>query len=875
MSMLKVTIDGKEFQARPEQTILEVARENGIYIPTLCYHSKLNIIKSCRLCIVEVEGAELPMASCATPVINGMVIYTKTDRIERMRKEILKFLLVNHPLDCPVCDAGGECELQNKVYEFGINYQDYFTEKVERESIQFATPLIRQWPNRCVMCLRCIHACIEIPGADVLEVIDRGYPASIRALRKENCISCGECLSVCPVGALTDNLSRVKGRTWQLQRTVTTCNFCGCGCQLELNTIKDRKVVKVTTKGELGSNRGSLCVKGRFGFDFIQHPERLKKPLIKSLGRFVETSWEEALSTIATKLQEIKDRFGPNAIGGIASSRATNEENYLFQKLFRACIGTNNIDNGARLASGSLFYAMMDSSIYGVMNHSMEDIIKADLIIIIGADVDDDNLIFGNKIREAIRKNSAKIILVDPRKTSWEKWADLWLRPLPGTDISWINGLIYALIQKGLHSKEFIESKTEGFDKISHLLTQFSPEFVTKASGISNKEFDQLVNLYSSAKTRAIVFGSGITQHSNGEEIVKSLSNLSLLTGEIEKEGGGLYPLFTQCNAQGSFDMGTLPDYLPGFGRIDDERARVRFEEIWEAQIPSKPGFGYTEMFEKIFEGKIKALYIFGEDPLITLPNIERIKQAINRLEFLVVQDIFMTNIGNHANIILPGVSFAEKDGTFTNMERKVQRVRKAISPIGEAWPDWKIFCSLSEKMGYPMRYESPSRVMEEISEVVPIYKGINYSRLEKEEFRWSSNNGRKMRFCLFEFKEPIERPNEQYPLWIIPRGFHYHYGIGTTLKRAEGLAKVFPETLIELNIEDASKLGIKDGESVRVISPRGEVETNCRLSKNLPNGVAYFSTTFYPVFINNLLISDTSKKYPEYKYLIGRVEKK
>jgi predicted molibdopterin-dependent oxidoreductase YjgC len=321
--------------------------------------------------------------------------------------------------------------------------------------------------------------------------------------------------------------------------------------------------------------------------------------------------------------------------------------------------------------------------------------------------------------------------------------------------------------------------------------------------------------------------------------------------------------------------MGTLPDYLPGFGRIDDERARVRFEEIWEAQIPSKPGFGYTEMFEKIFEGKIKALYIFGEDPLITLPNIERIKQAINRLEFLVVQDIFMTNIGNHANIILPGVSFAEKDGTFTNMERKVQRVRKAISPIGEAWPDWKIFCSLSEKMGYPMRYESPSRVMEEISEVVPIYKGINYSRLEKEEFRWSSNNGRKMRFCLFEFKEPIERPNEQYPLWIIPRGFHYHYGIGTTLKRAEGLAKVFPETLIELNIEDASKLGIKDGESVRVISPRGEVETNCRLSKNLPNGVAYFSTTFYPVFINNLLISDTSKKYPEYKYLIGRVEKK
>lgn len=875
--MLKVTIDGKEVQARPEQTILEVARENGIYIPTLCYHSKLSLIKSCRLCIVEIEGADMPMASCATAVADGMIVHTKTDRVEKMRREILKFLLVNHPLDCPVCDAGGECDLQNRVYEFGISKQDYFTEKIERIPIEFATPLIRQWPMRCVMCLRCIHACIDVVGADVLDVVDHGYGAYIKAERKENCISCGECLSVCPVGALTENLSRVKGRTWQLQRTITTCNFCGCGCQLELNTVKEQRVIKVTTKGEKGINRGSLCVKGRFGFDFIHNKDRLKKPLIKKAGIFVESSWQEALNFVSKKLQELKDRFGPDSIGGISSSRATNEENYLFQKFMRVCIGTNNIDNGASLANGASLYGMIASLGYGAINHSMEDILKADLILIIGADVDDDNLIFGNKIRESIRKNGTKIVLVDPRRISWEKWADLWLRPYPATDIYWINGLINYMIQNGHHSKEFIESKTLGFDELYFSVKQFSIDLVTKATGISNEEFEQLIRLYSSSQRRAVVFGSGVTQHANGEDIVKSLCNLLLLTGEIEKQGGGLFPLFTHCNGQGSFDMGALPEFLPGFQRVDDENARAKFEEAWEVKLPSKPGFHYTEMFEKIFEGKLKGMYVFGEDPLITLPNFERIKQGLNRLELLIVQDIFMTNIGSYAHVILPGVSFAEKDGTFTNMERRVQRVRKAISASGEAWPDWKIICHLSKYMGYPMEYNDPSQVMDEISSLVLSYEGLTYSRLEKEGLQWSIRNGHKMMFYTISYKEPLEKPNEQYPLYIIPRGFHYHYGIGTNVKRAEGLRKVFPESAIELSPDDAAKYGLKDDDKVRVISPRGEVETKLKVSNTLPNGLAYFSITFYPVFLNNLLVQgeDFSAKYPEYKYFIGRVERK
>jgi predicted molibdopterin-dependent oxidoreductase YjgC len=519
----------------------------------------------------------------------------------------------------------------------------------------------------------------------------------------------------------------------------------------------------------------------------------------------------------------------------------------------------------------------MASTGCGAMTHAMDEVAKVDLLLIVGADSYDDNLIFSNKMREAIRKNNAKIILVDPRKAQWEKWADLWLRPLPGTDIAWINGLIRLLIERGIHSKEFIGSKTEGFESLRSSVERFSAEVVKNTTGISPADLEGVATLYGSAKKRAIVFGSGVTQHANGTEIVKALCNLALLTGETEEGGGGVYPLLAQNNAQGAFDMGSLSEFLPGYLRVEDEMGRKKFEEIWEREIPKKPGFTYMEMFDKILEGKIKALYILGEDPFINLPNLERLKDGLRQLELLVVQDLFMTHIGSYAHVVLPGVSFAEKDGTFTSMERRVQRVRKAISPVGDSRPDWKIFCDLSTKMGYPMGYQSPAEIMEEIASLVPIYAGVNFLSLEKGGIQWPSMNGRKRRFFPIEYKGPIEQPDDKYPLWIIPRGFHYHYGIGTTTKRAAGLAKVFPDSCIEVHPEDAAKAGLEKEGKVKVASPRGEVETICKISGAVPKGVAYFAMTFFPVFVNNLLVSgfDATSQHPEYKVFIGRIEKR
>jgi formate dehydrogenase alpha subunit len=819
-----------------------------------------------------------------------MSVHTRTGQVERMRRDALRLLLIQHPLDCPVCDAGGECELQNLTYQFGIDRQNFISEKVERPTVAFGTPLIKQWMDRCVMCMRCIQACIEIPGSHVLDVAERGFESHVEAVNPDACISCGECLHVCPVGALTENVGSIKGRAWQMDRVQTTCTFCGCGCQLDLNVLHGKRVIKVTTRDEVGVNGGSLCVRGRFGHDYIHSPDRLVHPLIRENDAFREATWEEAISLAAEKLNALKENAGGNGIGAILSSRGTNEEIYLFQKWMRLVLGSNNVDSGGRLESAPTMAGLSESLGYGAMTNGMDAVEGADAILLVGADADDDNLIFAHRIRRAIQNNDARVILVDPRKTPMEKYANIWLRPRPGTDVAWINAVIKVLIDEKLVDERSVKRRTQGFQELKKSVAAYTTESAEKVTGIPAEQLQKTARLLGTAGSTAVVYGSGITQHLRGIEGVKALSNLTLLTGNVGKETGGLYPLGSQSNYQGAFDMGGLPDCLPGYQRVDDSNVLEKFEKAWEGELPAKPGLSLGEMFDAVQGGKLKGLVVVGENPLITLPNPKRLETALQRLDLLVVIDAFMTETAEKAHIVLPAVTFAEKNGTFTSMERRIQRVRQAIPPVGGI-AEWEIVSHLSSEMGSPMDYGHPSEIFAEMASLTPLFEGLDYDTLDKGGVQWPCPEpghpgtpalykdgfvDGKGRFLASEYQEPEEKPSSDFPLWLSIGGLLYNYEIGTKERRARGLAQWYPETAVEIHPNDASSLGIAAGDRVRVTSPRGGIETKVRVSECVAPGTIYLAPPFVDVDINLLLFSDFDKAAgaPVYKACAARVER-
>ena len=892
---VELVIDGLRVSGRPGQTILEVARENGIDIPTLCYHPYLKPSGACRICVVDVGRPDRLMAACTTPISHGMVVETRNPRVLRARRLNLELLLSDHKQDCLVCEMDGACILQDLAYELGLE-EPRFTPPPRRNPPDKTSPAIQFDPDLCVKCGRCVSACNQVRGHDVLTFAGRGYESRLVAdlgvgLGLSSCVSCGECVEYCPTGALTEKPSRFQGRWRDLKPTKTTCPYCGVGCTLTVYT-RGQRLVKVRGDLEGPENRGSLCVKGRFGFDWVNSPHRLTTPLVRGEdGRLQEASWEEALGLVARKLGRIRDEFGPNAVYGLASAKCTNEENYLFQKFMRAVIGTNNVDHCARLCHAPTVAGLVQAFGSGAMTNSIQDLGSANCFLVIGSNTTENHPVIAKEIIKAVREKGASLIVADPRKIGLVRFASVWLRHRPGTDVALLNGLMNVIIQEGLHDEGFIESRTEGFHAFREAVSKYTPERVERITGVPAGSIVEAARLYASGKPSSIVFSMGITQHTTGTANVLSCANLAMLTGNIGKPGSGVNPLRGQNNVQGACDMGCLPDVYPGYRSVEDPETASRFQEAWGVPLSREKGLTLVEAFNAAGRGDVRAMYIMGENPMLSEPHTAHVEEALKALDFLVVQDVFLTETAQLADVVLPSCSFAEKEGTYTNTARRVQRVRQAIQPIGGSLPDWEIICRLAQKMGYPMHYQGPAAVMEEIALLTPIYGGISYPRLEGEGLQWPcpefDHPGTPIlhrnrftrglgRFHVVEHQPPDELTDDEYPLILTTGRILQHFHTGTMTRRSQVLDALVPRCPIEVNPEDAQELGVTDGSPVRVKSRRGEVEGRVVVTPRSPRGVVFIPFHFAETAANRLTnpALDPISKIPELKVCAVRLEK-
>ncbi len=747
--------------------------------------------------------------------------------------------------------------------------------------------------NKCISCGLCVDVCNEIQQCEVLNFVQKGYKTITSTpvdepFEETDCVFCGNCLSVCPVGALSEKERIGKGREWEFEKTVTTCPYCGVGCELHLE-IKDGKVVRVTSPQDAPANNGWLCIKGRYGLEFVNSPDRLTTPLIKENGEFKEISWNEALDIVASRLNKIKEEHGPDAIAGLSSAKCTNEENYLFQKFMRAVVGTNNVDHCARLCHASTVAGLARAFGSGAMTNSMEELSRADCILITGSNTSEAHPVIALQIKKAV-KNGAKLIVADPRKIELVDYAELWLRQDPGTDVALFNGMMWIILNKGLEDVKFIDKRTEGFGSLKEALKDYPPEKVEKITGVPAEQIEKAAELYAKANRSSIVYAMGITQHTTGTDNVLSLANLAMITGNVGRESTGVNPLRGQNNVQGACDLGALPNVFPGYQNVEDAKLREKFENAWGVSLPGKKGLTVVEMMHGIEDGKIKGMYIMGENSVLTDPDSTRTKKALEQLDFLVVQDIFLSETAKLADLVLPATCFAEKDGAFTNTERRVQRVRKALNPPGEARADWEIICDVATRMRYPMKYRHPSEIMDEIAALSPIYGGIIYPRLEGKGLQWpcpdKNHPGTKYlhkdrftrgkgKFHPTPYRPPVELPDEEYPFILSTGRVLYHFHTGTMTHRVRGIERIYPEGLVEVNSEDASSLGLSDGDMAKVRSRRGEVTAKVRITDRSPRGVVFMTFHFKDAAANILTIDalDPIAKIPEFKVCAVSVE--
>lgn len=895
--MLNVIIDGKEYSVHEGATILDVCRKNNIYVPTLCYLKRVGSIGTCRMCLVEVKGIKIPIASCTTKVKDGMVIKTSSERLESLRRENLKLLLAYQPVSTLIEEDN---ELTELIYRYGITHTEiteYCTNPIKYKKAHHPSPVLRYIPQRCILCGRCIEACTEVIRIGALTYDGKGASAVINAQKetifyKPQCISCGECSSVCPVNAIEFKMQKHTITKGVPQKIETICSYCGVGCTIVYKVL-DNEIIGVEKKNEKGVNKGSLCVKGRFGYDYATSSDRLKEPLKRVGDKFVPISWEEAYDIIRVKLLDIKSKYGPDAIMGLSSAKCRNEDNYLFQKFFRAAIGTNNVDHCARLCHSSTVAGLAATLGAGAMTNSIDDMTKADVIFVIGSNTTEAHPVIGMMIKRSVDEKGAKLIVADPRKIELTNFAYQWLRHRPGTDIALLNGIAHVIYEKGLWNREFVERNTENFEEYIETIKKYDPESVSKICGITVEDLYKAAETIGTQKNVSFVYAMGITQHKRGSDTVKAVSNLALLTGNIGKERSGVNPLRGQNNVQGACDMGCLPNVLPGYQKVTNKDVRNLFEVVWGINsLPDTPGLEASLLTHAIEEGKIRALYIMGENPVITEADTNAFREALKKLDFLVVQDIFLSDTARYAHIILPAASNFEVCGTVTNTERRVQLVRKVIEPIGNVRPDWVIIKDLLTRCGIKANYNDVEDVFNEIRQVVPQYRGITYERLRRGGIQWpcphEDHPGTKFLYrdgFATENKKAKFIPTEQPSYDEEAKGFEfilttgrslYHYHTGTMSRRSVALDLIYPEGYICVNPEDAKELGVQDGMKIRLRSKVSEIEAPVKVSDMVPKKVVFSTFHFKEIPINSIIPEhlDPICKIPEFKVVPVNVEK-
>ena len=891
---VSLTIDGRNVTVPLGTSLMRAAREIDVPIPSLCATDSLKEFGSCRLCLIEIKGRRGTPSSCTTPAEEGMVVATQTEHLQKIRRGVMELYISDHPLDCLTCATNGDCELQDMSADVGLRdvRYGYAGENHLNKEKDKSNPYFTFDSSKCIVCSRCVRACDEVQGTLALTVKGRGFNSEIVAgmgdFFSSECVSCGACIQACPTATLVETALEVNGLP---DRTVsTTCAYCGVGCSFKAE-IKGDEVIRMMPDKSGGANSGHSCVKGRFAFGYTTHKDRIYSPMIRNkiTDPWKKVSWVDAISYSAKRLKEIQAKYGDKSIGGITSSRCTNEEVWVVQKMIRAAFGNNNVDTCARVCHSPTGYGLKQTYGTSAGTQTFDSVKKADVILIIGANPTDSHPVFASQLKRRVREG-AKLIVADPRAIGMVKSphvkADYHLPLLPGTNVPLINAFAHVAVTEGLMDTKFVGERCEEkafTDWVSFIKKpENSPDVVAGITGVPVNDIIEAAKLYASGENGAIYYGLGVTEHSQGSTMVMGMANLAMATGNIGRLGVGVNPLRGQNNVQGSCDMGSFPHELPGYRGVGDDAVRATFETEWKTSLDDVPGYRIPNMFDNAIAGTYKGMYVQGEDIAQSDPNTQHVEAALEAMDCVIVQDLFLNETARFAHVFLPGTSFLEKDGTFTNAERRINRVRP-VTPTKTGKDEWQVTVDLANAMGYDMHYNSSSEIMDEIARLTPTFKGVSFEKLDKDgSVQWPCNDATpdgtpimhtdgfvrgKGLFIKTEFQPTEEKTNRKFPLILTTGRLLSQYNVGAQTRRTEN-NKWLEEDKLEIHPSDAEMRGVRDGDWVGIRSRKGETTLRAEISTRMKPGVVY--TTFhYPESGTNVItteLSDWATDCPEYK---------